>query len=212
MIDYQFEDISIIYAGDPLCSWCWGMAEELTSFKESTDIPFYTIVGGLRPGTVDEITDQERELIRHHWVEVNKRTGQPVNFDLMDNKVPFIYDTEVPCRAVVAVRNLNSSKTLPFFKSIQRKFYVENKDTNDMEFYESLVKAVGLDFDEFLGKFSAEEMRKETNDDFMWCRNVGANSFPTVILKHTSQLFALAIGYSTKNEMEKRMQEIVKKI
>lgn len=210
-MNYQFEDASIIYAGDPLCSWCWGMAEELTSFKESNQIPFHTIVGGLRPGTTNQITDEERAMIRHHWVEVNKRTGQPINFDLMDKKIPFVYDTEIPCRAVATVRKISPQKSLPFFKLIQRAFYVENKDTNEEEFYKDLIEIVGLDYEEFIQRFNSEEMRKETNDDFMWCRNVGANSFPTVILKHDQQLFALATGYASQSDMEQRMQDIVNK-
>ncbi len=210
-MNYQLEDTSIIYAGDPLCSWCWGMAKELTSFKESNQIPFHILLGGLRPGTKDQITDEERAFIRHHWAEVNQRTGQPINFDLMDKKIPFVYDTEIPCRAVVAVRSLDSEKSFAFFKSIQKEFYVKNRNTNDKNFYEPLVKSVGLDFDEFLEKFQSKVISKETNDDFMWCRKVGANSFPTVILKYSSQLFALAIGYATQNDMVRRMQDIMTK-
>lgn len=187
------------------------MAEELTSFKASTEYPLHTIVGGLRPGTTDQITDHERETIRHHWEEVNKRTGQPINFDFMDKKIPFVYDTEIPCRAYVTVRNLKPEKGLYFFKSIQKSFYVDNQDTNDINFYEPLVENIELKFDDFRLHFESEPMRKETNDDFMWCRNVGANSFPTVIFKHNSQLFALAIGFATKDDMEQRMQDILGK-
>jgi len=205
-MNYSFEDPALIYVGDPLCSWCWGMANELDKLKKAYSWPFHVVVGGLRPGTVDPLDDSERSFIRHHWEEVNKRTGQPFKFDLIDQKVSFIYDTEIPCRAVVAVRNMDQSKTLPFFKSVQESFYAHNNDTNHLEFYEPLVEQQNLDFDQFRKLFASEEMRKETNDDFMWCRNVGANSFPTVILHQQNQLSALAIGYATFDDMKARVE------
>ena len=205
------ETTSIIYAGDPLCSWCWGIANELQLLIEELDIPFNIVLGGLRPGTEHQLKDEERSMIRHHWVEVNKRTGQPINFDLMDKKIPFVYDTEKPCRAVVAIRNVDSSLSFPFFKAIQKKFYVDNIDTNKVEVYGELASDFGIDQKVFFEKFNSEEIKKETNDDFLWCRNTGANSFPTVILNFNSQFYAIAIGYATHIEMLARSQEIMSK-
>ena len=199
---------TVIYVGDPLCSWCWGIANELEEFVKSHSYPLQVVMGGLRPGTTKTWTAEERSFIRHHWVEVNKRSGQPINFDLIDQETPFVYDTEVPCRAVVTVRSIDSSKAFRFFKSIQKGFYVNNQDTNKEEFYEPLIKDIGLDFNDFILKFRSEELRKSTNDDFMWCRNVGANSFPTVVLDHSSQLHAIAIGYATAEDMGARAKKI----
>ena len=43
----------------------------------------------------------------------------------------WVYDTELPCSAVVTVRNLNEKATLPFFARLQRAFYAERVDITD---------------------------------------------------------------------------------
>ena len=187
------------------------MAQELQRLGEICDFPFHLVLGGLRPGTTQELQDEEREHIKHHWLEVTRRTGQPITFDLLENKVPFIYDTEVPCRAVVTVRGIDPQKSFPFFKAVQRGFYVENRDTNEIAFYEPLLAALSIDVDQFRERFYSEEVKKETNDDFMWCRQVGVHSFPTVILYDNDQLYALAIGYATYHELIARMKGIMQK-
>ena len=50
------QNIEIIYVGDPMCSWCYGIAPELKKLKSHYDtknIPFKIIVNGLRPGGGD---------------------------------------------------------------------------------------------------------------------------------------------------------------
>ncbi len=43
-------EIELIYVGDPMCSWCWGIAPQLdTLVRTHPDIPLRIVVGGLRP-------------------------------------------------------------------------------------------------------------------------------------------------------------------
>ena len=46
----RVETDRIIYIGDPMCSWCWGIAPELDRLQAWTTLPFDVVVGGLRPG------------------------------------------------------------------------------------------------------------------------------------------------------------------
>ena len=49
----------LIYVGDPMCSWCWGMAPALQAFAAHAlqqELAFSVVLGGLRPGGADAWT------------------------------------------------------------------------------------------------------------------------------------------------------------
>lgn len=102
------DDVEIIYVGDPMCSWCWGISPALNQLKstaEANGIPYRIVLGGLRPGGGDAWNEDFRNFLKHHWEEVNQRSGQPFGESLFDLE-QFDYDTEPACRAVVAARQL----------------------------------------------------------------------------------------------------------
>jgi len=44
------QDKSIIYIGDPMCSWCYGFGPEISKIKaEFPEVDFQIVMGGLRP-------------------------------------------------------------------------------------------------------------------------------------------------------------------
>ena len=86
----------IIYVGDPMCSWCWGISGELSQlvdkYKDQTS--YRVIVGGLRPGgseTMAELGD----FLKHHWEQVNEKSGREFSYEILSDS-SFIYDTEPP--------------------------------------------------------------------------------------------------------------------
>lgn len=199
-----------IYVGDPLCSWCYGISDELEKLKDSyPSFPFEVVVGGLRTHEVHPMNKDLRRFLYEHWEQVTALSGQPFNYAILDPENKFVYDTEKPCRAVVAFRHLQPESTLSFFKSIQHTFFRENQDTGKVETYFPLLTPFGVDASDFEALFLKEEVRKETTDDFMWARQVGANSFPTMLLQYEQTLWAIAIGYSTFERMDAIVQRIL---
>lgn len=192
-----------IYVGDPLCSWCYGISGELEKLKGAfPEYPFDIVVGGLRIHETTPIDDEMKNFLRMHWEKVNELSGQPFGYDILSQERSFVYDTEKPCRAVVAFRHLDEPNTLNFFRDIQSAFYRDGMDTNELETYYPLLERYDVDTEAFNDLFHKEEIRKETNDDFLWARQVGASSFPTMLLQHGQQLWAVAIGYSTFERMK----------
>lgn len=115
----------IIYVGDPMCSWCWGISHHLRLLKDALpQLGFNIVVGGLRPGGGDEWNDQMKAFLKHHWEEVNHRSGQPFGEKIFDLE-EFDYDTEPACRAVVASRKWMAAYVLDFYEEVSRKFYVD---------------------------------------------------------------------------------------
>ena len=206
----ETEKPKLIYVGDPMCSWCYGIAEELgkvvNHYGESLELEI--VMGGLRAGGGEEWNTSFKSFLRHHWEDVGMRSGQPFSFKLLDEP-HFNYDTEPSCRAVVTAGEMKMDKMLPFFKAVQVGFYLENKDPKQVEFYKPICKSMGIDYSEFSAKFISAEMKQKTNNHFQRSSQLGASSFPTVLLEYKGEIHRIAIGYSTFEKMKERIDEII---
>ena len=78
-------------------------------------------MGELQPGTTENMTPQARDEARLNKEHVHEAYGQPFAFDLFDRD-SFVCDTELPSRAVVAVRRLDAAKTLTMLQVIYQVF------------------------------------------------------------------------------------------
>jgi putative protein-disulfide isomerase len=205
-------DEEIIYIGDPMCSWCWGISPQLNALQrygQQVGIPFTLVMGGLRPGGGDQWNSELKDTLKHHWEEVNKRSGQPFGFDLfkLEN---FNYDTEPACRAVVTIRTIEPQKALSFLELVQHSFYVESNDPKEVAFYEPICKKLAINFTEFSQKFSSNEIKDATQKDFAQNRQWGVSGFPSVVYRKKDQLYFIARGYSTYETMKEALETIAK--
>ena len=198
----------IIYVGDPMCSWCWGISNHLKALKDHyKDYPFRVVLGGLRPGGGEAWDERMKDFLKHHWAEVTKRSGQPFGYALFDRE-EFNYDTEPPCRAVVTARMMGLKEELAFFEAVSRKFYVQNEDPAQLSFYESICQEFSLGFSRFAELFQSQEARYLTHQDFQVNRQWGVKGYPTVLFKAAEQLYQINYGYT---EFE-QMSEVIEKI
>ncbi len=203
-------DQEIIYVGDPMCSWCWGISPALNRLERTAaanGIPYRIILGGLRPDDSEEWTDKFKGFLKHHWEEVNQRSGQPFG-DALFEREHFQYNTEPSCRAVVAARHLDPEKESRFFELTQHHFYVKNNDPSEVSFYAPICAALDLDFAHFTELFSSPEIKAETLRDFQTNRQWGITGYPTVIFRDGEKLYAIARGYAEFEQMWGAVQEI----
>jgi putative protein-disulfide isomerase len=203
-------DEELIYVGDPMCSWCWGLSPQLNALQrygQQKGIPFTLNMGGLRPGGGEEWNTQFKNFLKHHWEEVHKRSGQPFGYALFD-LANFNYDTEPACRAVVTARSMEAEKTLRFYELLQHSFYVESNDPKDLETYESICKKLELDFTKFSKLFLTDEMKYATQMDFAQNRQWGVTGFPAVIYRKKDELTYIAKGYSDYESMKEILDKI----
>ena len=204
------QDEEIVYIGDPMCSWCWGISPELNAlerFATSENIKFSAVMGGLRPGGGQEWDDEFKSFLKHHWEEVSKRSGQPFGYDLFD-QADFNYDTEPACRATVTAREIAPEKALSFYELVQHYFYVKSQDPSDVEFYKPICEQLSMDYDQFAEMFSSDEMKYATAQDFAQSRQWGIRAFPTVVYWKDKKLRLIAQGYASFEMLRDRVLEI----
>ena len=210
-IDWKTDE-EIIYIGDPMCSWCWGISPHLNALQrygQKEGIPFTIVMGGLRPGGGDKWDSKFKDFLKHHWEDVNKRSGQPFGFDLFKQE-NFNYNTEPACRSVVTVRTMAPQKVLRFYELVQSSFYVESNDPNQIEFYQPICKKLDINFEEFSQKFSSKEMRDATMKDFAQSKELGVSGFPSVIYRKKDQVSFISRGYSNYETMKEALEAINK--
>lgn len=196
------------YFADPMCSWCWGFAPVIGAIEETYKdrLRVELMPGGLRPGTTEPVTPKFREEILHHWHEVQRRTGQPFAFE---GAMPdgFIYDTEPPSRAAVAVGELNRAAMLPYFKSVQHAFYADKQDITEPEPLAVLAQRQGVEPAQFLERFHSEDIKKKTQMHFYSTQQAGITGFPTVLLQDDSGGQFLTVGYQPFEDLKPQIDD-----
>ncbi|MDY6949587.1 MAG: DsbA family protein [Pseudomonadota bacterium] len=204
------QEIAVIYVGDPMCSWCWGVSPavvEIERFCADRQVGFSLRVGGLRPGGGDPWNASFRSFLRHEWQVIQQRTGQPFGFQLLD-RATYDYDTEPACCAVVAVRTMtqerrNANATLvSFFAAVQKKFYTQGQDPCDIQFYRELCEQHEIDFDQFQATARSRATLQATHQDYAQVRQWGVRGFPTFLLQAHGRISAIQSGYTTAQQLK----------
>ncbi len=191
-----------------MCSWCWGFAPEIESL--SAEFAVEVVVGGLRPGpSAQSLTDRMADFLRHHWVEIAERTGQPFDIDFLDRRDGWVYDTEPAAVAVVTMRELHEPGTLDYFADLQRAFYAEGRDVTDFAVLADLAGAYPLDQSEFRSRLESKEARQTAWSDFGRARNWGISGFPTLVGELSGDRLALlARGWTKADVIRSRIASI----
>ncbi|MFK7934508.1 MAG: DsbA family protein [Saprospiraceae bacterium] len=199
---------TLIYIGDPMCSWCYGFSPEFTKAAQQLttegDVSVKMIMGGLRPYNTQKMPELS-DFLKGHWEEVGERSGQPFSYDILQSK-DFVYDTEPACRAVVVARELAPAKEWAFFKKVQAAFYYENQNTSDLATYLPIAKELGIDEKRFAELFQSDAMKQKTRADFTASAEMGVRGFPTVVLQKDGQLYLIANGYTEAENIVKAVR------
>lgn len=194
--------IELIYVGDAMCSWCWGFAPTVDALQSHYTVPMRLINGGLRPGpNAQRLDDDLRAYLTHHWDQVAAVSGQPFDESVLDAK-DWTYDTELPARAVVTMRDLAPESEWDLFKRLQRAFYAEGIDITDAAAYPHLVAPLAVDGAAFMDKLSDEGSRLAAWEDFEEAQVLRAHGFPTLLLRTGTDLATVTRGYRSFADIE----------
>ena len=166
-------------------------------------------MGGLRPGGRDKMIAL-KDFLRHHWQEVNQRTKQPFNYEVLNNN-EYIYDTEPSCRSVVTMRNMNPSREFEYYKRVQEAFYRNGEDMNDLAVFSLISKEFNVNENEFRETFLSDKIRKETIADFTYSQQIGIRGFPTTVLDNNEKLYLIANGYMDAGSLVSAIKGILDK-
>ncbi len=202
------DNMKLIYVGDPMCSWCYGIAPEWqklkADYKDKVQIDY--VMGGLRP-YFDKPISEMKDFLADHWKHVHEASGQEFSYGILDRS-DLNYDTEPPSRAVVVIKELKPDAVGDFFVEIQKLFYVQNKDMNQSESYHGILNTMGIATDAFDNMFHTKEIKEATKAEFDNAKLLGVTSFPTVLLQIGDEQYIVTQGYSTSDKMSKIIDKL----
>jgi putative protein-disulfide isomerase len=195
--------IRFVFAGDPMCSWCYGFASELA--KALTLLPPIELdlcMAGIWANGEQLLDEQAKQFRLSHWARVEEASGVSFNREALLARENFIYNTEPISRAFVAGKHLVPELyQLRLFQALQRAFYIEGLDTTDdailtnvlkrelaAQGYSGSVPLAGLAMD------SAEVFDK-TQQDFEEVRSWQLTGFPKLLAVRGEQSEVLLDGF-----------------
>ncbi len=208
---------SLVYVGDPMCSWCYGFGVPLQQLlAQLPGVPLAVVLGGLRAYNQEVMPDALKSTLHHHWREVTKRSGKPFGTGQFDRE-GYIYDTEPACRTVVTIRTHAAEHTLAMYHAIQHAFYAEGRDITQTsvlaDVWQELIdseKIGDVDFskDAFIEAFESDTIKTQTRNDFAMVQQWGIRGFPALIAVVNGEAQLVANGYMEADEMLQRVQQV----
>ena len=168
-------------------------------------------MGGLHIGSAAPLMTKERvEKLSNHWNKLEKDTHQP--FDPSALRAEGRYNTHTASTAVVAMRELRPDLAFEFLARCQRAFFSESIDITQSSQVAALAGPFDVDplgFEILLGTADIEEA---TLGDYAWAQSIGATSFPTVMFATDQWARAIAVGYTSVEDMIRHVAVAIQRV
>lgn len=198
------ENRSLIYVMDPMCSWCWAFSETLDSWLQlHSDLNVLWVMGGLAPDSDEPMPEPMRDAIASTWKRIESQTGTTFNHDFWHNNTPR-RSTYPSCRAVIAAGELHPQGRQLMSKAIQKAYYLDAKNPSDTSTLIECAELIGLDGPKFTDQLNSEDVDATLSSELEFCRTLGVQGFPALLLVNGDEITPLALGYSTLDKVESR--------
>ena len=188
----------LYYIHDPMCSWCWGFRPTLTTVLEKLEntIPVQYLLGGLAPDSDEPMPQAMQTHIRDNWKRIQQTIpGAKFNFDFWTSCQPR-RSTYPACRAIIATRNQLPSLETTMILAIQEAYYLMAKNPSNNDVLIELANSLGLDTIRFAQDLTSPETQQKLLSEIQFCRELGASSFPSMVLKKNDNSTLLKLDYN----------------
>ncbi len=197
---------TLYYITDPMCSWCWGFAENFTKLLDHlpprTDVRY--VMGGLAPDNDSPMPEETRQYVQDQWRKVSTATGAKFNWDFWTKCEPR-RSTYPACRAVIAAGLQSISGRASMIHAIQRAYYLEARNPSDLTTLRALADEIGLDAITFESDILSPYVEEALFADFALRRELGVTGFPTVLLQTDQNYFPLVIGQARWEQIQQNL-------
>ena len=192
---------TVILVTDPMCSWCWGMADEFEQARArlSDKVNFDLILGGINTHGTQPIGDYGRRYLMRLWKEVAETTGQTFGFRLPEE---YIHNSSRTCLALEAARSLTGLVPFEFLHGLQRLFFVEGLDITQETVIMACADQVGIDANALVREMSEPKHLESIRFQFEAAGGFGTQALPSLVKEENGVHTLLAGGYVDANMLE----------
>lgn len=195
--------MKLLYVFDAYCGWSHAFSGTLQTVTERhPDLPVEVISGGLFTGE-RRVPIREFGFIKGANVQVTARTGATFGdaFNEVLDEGSFVMDSEAAARGLIALREAAPERAAELAVAMQKAFFHDGASLSDPQTYRTIAEDFGLDADAVVAAF--ETVSPE--EDFDFAARLGVNGYPTLIAVRGSEMYALARGHATADEVEQRL-------
>lgn len=187
--------VKVVFVTDPMCSWCWGMAQEIERARRDAaqEFEFDCLLGGINVDSTHAISDFARARLMDIWRRVNRVTGAAFGSGLPAGD--FVYNSIPACIAAEAIRELTYAPPFEFVHRLQRRFFMDGVDVADAALLAAEAVAAGVDPQRFAQLCSEPAIVARVHDGFAIAKSYGTAALPSVLLEVDGVRRLVAGGY-----------------
>ncbi len=188
----------LIYAFDPLCGWCYAMADVLDAVAARRPLPPTRIVcGGLVTGGRVGPIAQHRGYLEQGMAAVEARTptrfGAAFRQGLLAEGT-WVADSEPACRAVLEAQALAPERAVAFAHGLTRAHYRDGLRPDTPETLRAVASQAGVDPEALLARWDTDDARARTGIAFAEARAQGFSSYPSLAWDDGGRVEAIVAG------------------
>ena len=206
----------LLYLHDPLCGWCYGMSPVINrvqaEFAGRVDVS--VLCGGMVVGARATPIAETWGYIKNALFDVEKATGVQFGpaFKALAEEGRYVYDSEPPCRAIVAFRQFthDPARAVAFAHAVQTALFCDGHDLNDAATYSQLLAPFKVAAADFQRLFTAPETARATQQGFAAVARIGVRGFPTSVLRLGEQGYVLARGYQPYEPLRQGLEQLLR--
>lgn len=176
---------TLVYAHDPMCSWCWGFRPVLQRLRSrlSSQVGFRPLLGGLAPDCDQPMPEALQRHLQATWRQIAQRIpGTEFNFAFWRDCQPR-RSTYPACRAVIAARLIAAASEEPMIFAIQHAYYLQARNPSDLSTLVDLATQLSLDPRRFRNLLIGERVELLLQEEITEARRLGLNSFPGLAMQ-----------------------------
>lgn len=188
----------LYYVHDPMCSWCWAFNKTWAAIQAglSDGIELRYLLGGLAPDNDQPMDAELQQKISHGWHRIQQLVpGTQFNHNFWTVCQPR-RSTYPASRALIAARTLDKTAEKPMLLAIQQAYYLQAKNPADDEVLIECAGSIGLDASEFTEWLNHPATQQQLLMEIKLAREMGANSFPSIVLQQAGQTTLLTYDYN----------------
>lgn len=196
----------LVVVTDPMCSWCWGMAEDVDAARQALagKVTFDLMLGGINTHGTQPIGDYGRRYLMKLWREVEDTTGQPFGYRLPET---YIHNSARTCLAVQGVRRLSGEVPFGYLHRLQYLFFVEGEDVTQEDLLVNVATEFEVDGQALRDVMADPALTEEIRFQFEHAGSFGTEALPSLLLEQVDGSLKLFAGGYVSAEMIQTLLE-----
>lgn len=185
----------VIFVTDPMCSWCWGTAPEMSRAMAllAGRFEFDVLLGGINVDSTQPINDFGRARLADVWRRVAEVTGTA--FGQGPPVGDFVYNSTRACIAVEAMRELTGRPPFEFLQRLQQRFFLAGEDVTAVPLLLDEAAAHGIDAERFHAVLQEPRSLQRVREGFAAAKSYGTAALPSILIDVGGARRLVAGGY-----------------